>query len=416
MSMAFTSNLNMPWPLPAAATVLKKIVCLPNLLLLAAVLKGMVTLRNVVLFVLSVQICLAVAEPTIAAGGFVTPSVEVATAKPFLTLNTTQFGPRIEAASVDKFGNIFATDFVGGGQSSRSALGQIANASSKIAQKEFFEDAIATFNGLRFLPSARASRRALAADTTNNRVLQIEQSTASAQPTSRVFCTDPSMVEPNDLTVAYKAGRIYISGQNYTATTLVGDGNLWMCPAPASFFNAQGSRITKPVKAVRLGVFGRTNGIEVSPDEKTLYLSEAFNKDWAVVSNKIWQFTIDPKSGLVSNKKLFVDFQQLDGSGAVDADGMRTDVHGNLFITRNGNGQVLKFSPQGKLLLRINLTSIVAATNLEFGGPFGKSLVIVGQCNDGSPFGEGKGCADVWRGNRAPGHAFHTLKYIPLSY
>lgn len=405
----------MPWPLPAAATVLKKIICLPNLVLLAAVLNGMVTVRNVVLFILSLQICMAVAEPTIAAGGFVTPSVEVASAKPFLTLKTTQFGPRIEAASVDKFGNIYATDFAEDGQSSRSALGQIADGFYDLDQEEFFEDAKATFNGLRFLPSAGRSRRALAADTSNHRVLQIEQSRDGAKPSSRVFCADPAMVEPNDLAVAYRAGRIYTSGQNYTATTRVGDGDLWMCAAPASFFDAQRSRITRPVKAVRLGVFGRTNGIEVSPDERTLYLSEAFNKDSVVVSNKIWQFAIDPKSGLVASKRLFVDFQKLDGSGAVDADGMRCDVHGNLFVTRNGNGQVLKFSPQGKLLLRINLASIVAATNLEFGGPFGKTLFVVGQCNDGSPFGQGKGCADVWRGNLAPGHAFRNLKYIPLS-
>ncbi|KAL2650599.1 hypothetical protein R1flu_018727 [Riccia fluitans] len=316
-----------------------------------------------------------------------TPSCGVAMARSFLTLDNTLFGPRIEAASV-------------------------SDQSSDIEQKVFFGDPNSTFNGMRFLPSLGESVRALAADPTKGQVLQIDKCAPDGKSTSQVFCKDAEMVEPNDLAVAYLAGRVYLSGQNYDADTEVGDGDLWMCQAPASFLDTAGSAIKEPVKAIRLGVFGRTNGIEVSPDEKTLYLSEAFNSNGSVVSNKIWKFEIDPATGLVSNKALFVDFQVLDGTGDVDVDGMRVDVDGNLFVTRNGAGQVLKFSSEGEVLLRINLEGIVEATNLEFGGPVGKSLIVLGKCDDGSPWSEGKGCANIWEGNPSPGHAFHVLKYI----
>jgi sugar lactone lactonase YvrE len=42
---------------------------------------------------------------------------------------------------------------------------------------------------------------------------------------------------------------------------------------------------------------GRTNGIELSPDEKTLYVSEAFNREFIPVSNVVWQFDVDILTG-----------------------------------------------------------------------------------------------------------------------
>jgi sugar lactone lactonase YvrE len=81
---------------------------------------------------------------------------------------------------------------------------------------------------------------------------------------------------------------------------------------------------------------GTTNGIEVSPDGKTLYVNES-------VQRNVWSFDIGA-DGNLSNKKLVKKF---DDHGF---DGMRCDVDGNLYITRYGKGTVAVLSPNGKLL------------------------------------------------------------------
>jgi len=200
------------------------------------------------------------------------------------------------------------------------------------------------------------------------------------------------MVQPNDLAIT-SDGRLYLSGQNFTNDNKVGDGDLWLCSPDG--------------KATRLGVFGRTNGVEVSPDEKTLYLSEAFNKGGKVVSNVVWQFDLDANTGEIANKRLFVDFAKLDGTQAIDVDGMRTDNSGNLFVARNGAGKIAKFSPKGILLANIAL-SFKGVTNLEFGGPDGKTMFAVGACADNAK----KGCVDSFV-NDVAGRAFTMLNATP---
>ncbi|CAM6086988.1 unnamed protein product [Calypogeia fissa] len=329
-------------------------------------------------------------------------SAPVVTAVPFLTAAYSKFGPLIEAAAVDKTGNLYATDFY----SLTSTLGQMSTMNS---YQQVFYNATSTsgtnypfFNGLRFLPTKSngygVQTRALAADVNDHSVTLLDTNGAGIVSSS-VFCHDPNMVQPNDIAIAPRAGRVYTSGQAWNSDTVVGDGDLWMCSGGPVFSN------THEVQAVRLAVFGRTNGIEVSPDEMTLYLSEAFNRQGSVVANRLWRFSIDERSGYVYNKTLFVDFQQLDGSGSVDIDGMRTDVDGNLFVTRNGGGEVIKFAPDGEVLLRIQVPSSKSPTNLDLGGVDGTSLFVVGKCDAQ----DGAGCVDVWHGNPVPGRAFRDL-------
>jgi gluconolactonase len=67
-----------------------------------------------------------------------------------------------------------------------------------------------------------------------------------------------------------------------------GHGDLWSCSPSA----VKGGSV-----AARLLRMGRTNGIELSPDEKTLYVSEAFNREFIPVSNVVWQFDVDILTG-----------------------------------------------------------------------------------------------------------------------
>ncbi len=106
---------------------------------------------------------------------------------------------------------------------------------------------------------------------------------------------------------------------------------------------------------------GTTNGIEVSPDGRTLYVNET-------VQRNVWAYDLSP-TGEISNKRLLIQF--LDYA----MDGMRCDVEGNLYITRWGKGTVAKVSPHGELLLEVQLHD-ANCTNITFGGPDGRTAYV----------------------------------------
>ncbi len=56
-------------------------------------------------------------------------------------------------------------------------------------------------------------------------------------------------------------------------------------------------------------------------------------------------------------------------------DGMRCDVAGNLYITRYGKGTVAKVSPQGEVLLEVNVSG-QNPSNIAFGGPDGRTAYV----------------------------------------
>ena len=56
-------------------------------------------------------------------------------------------------------------------------------------------------------------------------------------------------------------------------------------------------------------------------------------------------------------------------------DGMRCDVLGNLYITRYGKGTVAKLSPEGELLLEIQMKG-KKPSNIAFGGKDGRSAYV----------------------------------------
>ncbi len=82
------------------------------------------------------------------------------------------------------------------------------------------------------------------------------------------------------------------------------------------------------------------NGIAFSPDEKTLYVSNTEGGDW-------WAYDVQ-KDGGVASKRLFFDGNPLKKNGPGAPDGMKVDVHGNIFAA--GQGGILVLSPKGKLL------------------------------------------------------------------
>jgi gluconolactonase len=207
------------------------------------------------------------------------------------------------------------------------------------------------------------------------------------------------MLQPNDLAVSVpRPTLIYLSGQNFSADTTAGaSGDLWTC---------DGSTATPfPVELLAGADIHRTNGIETSPCGQFLYLSSAKNVAGAVVANRVHRFAINPDTGALDEQQPAVFFDFTGDDAAVDIDGMRTDVEGNLFVTRNGKGQVFKISPTGQLLMVINLPGMGGPSNLEFGGAEGKTLFAIGKCAANAA----AGCAASFE-TGSVGKAFKSLQ------
>ena len=100
------------------------------------------------------------------------------------------------------------------------------------------------------------------------------------------------------------------------------------------------------------------NGVELSPDERTLYVA---NSD---PEKPIWMAYTLNEQGEATDKRVFADASDLIGDDAPGLpDGLSIGVGGHLFAT--GPGGVLIFSPQGKRLGRIETGTAIA--NCAFG-------------------------------------------------
>lgn len=207
------------------------------------------------------------------------------------------------------------------------------------------------------------------------------------------------MLQPNDLALStLRPTLIYLSGQNFSADTTAGaSGDLWTCDGgcPHQF----------PPDILKAADIHRTNGIETSPDGQFLYLSSATNVGGNVTANRIHRFNLDTTSGAILQQPPSVFFGFTGPSAATDIDGMRTDVDGNLFVTRNGEGSIVKLSPQGQLLSTITLPGMGGPSNLEFGGVEGKTLFAIGKCKDNAE----AGCSASFESNTV-GKAFTALQ------
>ena len=191
-----------------------------------------------------------------------------------------------------------------------------------------------TANGIRF----GEDQEMFLADYTGHNILSVDLETKVVT----VFAHDSLLNQPNDLAICCN-NRMYASDPNWKNST----GNIW--------------KVENGVFELLDSKMGTTNGIEVSPDEKTLYVNES-------VQRKVWAFDIDSQ-GNISNKKLFHQFEYF------GMDGMRCDQNGNLYITRHGKGTVVKLSSQGVLLKEIKLKG-KKPSNIAFGGKDGRTAYI----------------------------------------
>jgi gluconolactonase len=105
------------------------------------------------------------------------------------------------------------------------------------------------------------------------------------------------------------------------------------------------------------------NGIGVSPDQKTLYVSET-------VGNCILKFSIN-QDGSLSHRSNFALLNLLvpnkSTSWWLGPDSMKLDGKGNLYVAQWFGGKILKISPEGKLLHVFPIAAGDGTTNVTFG-------------------------------------------------
>ena len=108
------------------------------------------------------------------------------------------------------------------------------------------------------------------------------------------------------------------------------------------------------------------NGIALSPDEKTLYVTAGMRKTMA--------YDVRPDD-TIANPRVFIE---------AGNDGIKTDNQGNVYqVNALGQGEVLITAPNGKRLGTIQLPQIageprprICASNIAFGDADGKELYI----------------------------------------
>jgi sugar lactone lactonase YvrE len=240
----------------------------------------------------------------------------------------------IEGPAVDTNGTLYVVNF--GKQGTIGALNPGAPTSELFAT---LPDG-SVGNAIRFDRDGRM----YVADYKSHNVFVFER--GQAEP--HVYFHSDQFNQPNDLTVAVD-GTIYASDPHWKGH----DGQIWRIVR-----GPDGDGAGEVMSSNRK--MGTTNGIDLSPDGATLYVSESETRE-------IWAYRLDGEK-LVAPRlvKRFADFS---------LDGLRTDIDGQIYVARIEKGTIAALSPDGKIRHEIPLRG-KEPTNLAFGGPDGKTVFV----------------------------------------
>ena len=113
------------------------------------------------------------------------------------------------------------------------------------------------------------------------------------------------------------------------------------------------------------------NGIALSPDQKTLYVTNAPSK------RQIFAYEVQADDAVKNSPRVLVDLAGEKGLGGPD--GVRVDRKGNVYTAATGGVWIV--SPDGTQLGKIPAPEGIRFANLAFGDPDSKTLYIVSAKN-----------------------------------
>jgi len=222
---------------------------------------------------------------------------------------------KIEGPAIDSRGNLYAVNF-----DKLGTVGVVKPSGEASVYVVLPEGSVG--NGIRFDKAGYM----YIADYTKHNILKVDPKDKSIS----VFAHNDKMNQPNDIAISPTTEFLYASDPKWADST----GNLWMINRKGETFLLEGN-------------IGTTNGIEVSPDGKRLYVNES-------VQRKIWVYDIR-EDGFVTNKRLFFSFNDF------GMDGMRCDSKGNLYVTRHGKGTIVVLTKRGKQIMEVTLKGKLAS-------------------------------------------------------
>jgi signal peptidase len=242
----------------------------------------------------------------------------------------------IEGPAVDAANNLVVVNFRQRGTIGRVRAGQ--NRSEIF--RELPQGSIG--NGIRFDREGRM----FVADFKKHNVFVFDP----GSETARVYFHSPQFNQPNDLAIAAD-GTLYASDPHFGTPK---GGQIWRITRAAD-----GSGNGALMQSAR--TMGVTNGLDLSPDERTLYVGESN-------TNEIWAYRID--NDRLVEPRLVKKFER-DG----ELDGLRTDVDGRILVTRQLLGKVTLLQADGTIVRDIR-TLGRKPSNLTFGGADGRTVYV----------------------------------------
>ncbi|MFA5834309.1 MAG: SMP-30/gluconolactonase/LRE family protein [Bacteroidota bacterium] len=241
------------------------------------------------------------------------------------------FTGSIEGPAFDSNGMLYVVNFQRNG-----TIGKVAANGEAELFVELPQGSIA--NSIKF----NSKGEMLLADYPMHNVLKVDMATKLIS----IYSHNELFNQPNDLCINSN-DQLFASDPHWKTNS----GKLWRIDSDGSSILLEDS-------------MGTTNGIELSPDEKILYVNES-------VQRNVWKYSVDD-SGNISKKTLFHHFEDF------GMDGMKCDKHGNLYITRYGKGTIAVISPEGLLIREIPLKG-KNCSNLVFGGNGGTTAFVTMQ-------------------------------------
>jgi D-xylono/L-arabinono-1,4-lactonase len=112
-----------------------------------------------------------------------------------------------------------------------------------------------------------------------------------------------------------------------------------------------------------------SNGLGLSPDEKTLYYADS-------TARKIYAYDV-AASGVLSNRRVFVDVPLTEGI----PDGLTVDAQGFVWSAQWYGSQIIRYDPDGRIERNIKIPAS-QVTCMAFGGPDWNELYITTASED----------------------------------
>jgi gluconolactonase len=191
--------------------------------------------------------------------------------------------------------------------------------------------------------------RLLAAQAFGHNLLSLKMGADGAEDTKVLASGFEGLpfIQPNDVAESPVTGGIYFSDPNFKGKT-----------HSAVYYLSREGFVRRVIDNLKL-----PNGLEVSNDGATLYVSDSFEK-------RIYSYPITTDGGVdQSQVKIFFDPAT---ENTADPDGMCSDALGNLYFAMRGGVWVV--SKEGKSLGLIPVPEF--ASNVTFGGTDGQTLYI----------------------------------------